>query len=251
MHVDDVGQRPEPVQQAQQRAPLEPLGEGPEEEHRDRREHQVVDDALDQRHPVDRPVEALDHRSPQGEGERDDGRGDDRDAGGAGGERRAPQPDVGLSRLGLDLLDQGVQIARRLGQPALAEAGLDAAFELRDGRADVLRDELDLVARRARRRHVPTVGVRHARTGKLAFGAPKAWLRPILGPTPRTRRNAMGFMDSIKEALGGDRGDDADATAASTPAGPSTSTPTPRSSAPTAARPPAASTPPATDLPAG
>ena len=30
----------------------------------------------------------------------------------------------------------------------------------------------------------------------------------------------MGFMDSIKEALGGDRGNDADATAASTPAGP-------------------------------
>jgi hypothetical protein len=58
-----------------------------------------------------------------------------------------------------------------------------------------------------------TLGVRHARTRKLAFGAPKAWLSPILGPTPRTRRNAMGFMDSIKEALGGDRDDDADVNA--------------------------------------
>ena len=47
----------------------------------------------------------------------------------------------------------------------------------------------------------------------------------------------MGFIDSIKEALGGDRGNDADATASSTRTGPRQVDPTPRTSVRTASRP--------------
>ena len=64
----------------------------------------------------------------------------------------------------------------------------------------------------------------------------------------------MGFMDSIKEALGGERDDGADAPESDRvhhlrprPWSPSTSTPTRPPRTPTASRPPAGSTRPATD----
>ena len=41
------------MQQVEEGTALQPLGHRPEEEHRDRREHQVVDEALHQRHPVE------------------------------------------------------------------------------------------------------------------------------------------------------------------------------------------------------
>ena len=83
----------------------------------------------------------------------------DRDACGTGGERRAPQTDVGFPGLGLHPVDQLAEVTHRLGQPPLAEAGMNAAFELRHGGADVVSGKLDLVSGRAGLRHATTVGV--------------------------------------------------------------------------------------------
>ena len=157
MHVDDVGQRPQPVQQAEQGLALVPLGERPQEQHRDGGEDDVADGALDEGQPVEAVVEALGHRLLQGDHQGDDGGHHDRHADGPREDGGAVQPDLrGPGRL-LHDGDEVGEITRGTGQSAVAEPGADAPFELSDGGPDVLRDELDLVARRAGRRHLSTL----------------------------------------------------------------------------------------------
>jgi hypothetical protein len=138
VHVDDVGQRAQPVEQSQQRAALETLGHCPEKEHRDGREHQVVDDALDQGNPAGGLLKPLGDGRAQAEYQSEKRGPDDRDARGTGGQRRPPQADMGLACLGLDQDDQLAEVTHRLGQSALAEAREDAALKLRHGCADVV-----------------------------------------------------------------------------------------------------------------
>jgi hypothetical protein len=109
--------------------------------------------------PHSGPSQPLDDGRAQAEDERDERRRDDRDSRGAGSQRRAPKAVARLVRLALDQNDQVTQVARRLGQPSLAEAREDAAFEMRNGSSDVVNGQLDLVAGRAGTCHVMTVGV--------------------------------------------------------------------------------------------
>jgi hypothetical protein len=49
----------------------------------------------------------------------------------------------------------------------------------------------------------------------LAFATPTPWLRPILDSTARRAKDGdMGFIDSLKEALGGDHDDRPEAASA-------------------------------------
>ena len=153
------GQRTQPVQQPQQRPSLEALGHCPEKQHRDGREHQFVDNALDQRDPIGGMRKPFDDSRAQAEDQREKRGRHDGDARGTGGERRAPQTDVGLPGLGLHPDDQLAEITHRLGQSPLAEAGMNAAFELRHGGSNVVSGKLDLVSSRAGLRHATTVGV--------------------------------------------------------------------------------------------
>jgi hypothetical protein len=64
------------------------------------------------------------------------------------------------------------EVACRLGQPSLAEACVDAAFELRHGVPDVASGQLDLVTGRTRLHHATTVEVstpRHCQTDRPAI----------------------------------------------------------------------------------
>jgi len=61
----------------------------------------------------------------QADGEREQCRSDDRDAYGAGDQRSAPKPIMGLFGLALDQNDQVSQVAGRLGQTALTEPCVD------------------------------------------------------------------------------------------------------------------------------
>ena len=78
-------------------------------------------------------------------------------------------PLVRLVLLALDQNDQLTQVARRLGQPSLAEAREDAALKVRDGGPDMASGQLDLISGRARTCHVMTVGARTATTAQDAL----------------------------------------------------------------------------------
>jgi hypothetical protein len=66
---------------------------------------------------------------------------------------------VGFPGLGLHPVNQLAEVTHRLGQSSLAEAGVNAAFELSHGAADVVSGKLDLVSGRAGLGHATTVGV--------------------------------------------------------------------------------------------
>jgi hypothetical protein len=71
---------------------------------------------------------------------------------------------VRLLCLTLDQHNQLAEVARGLGQPALAEAREDTALKMRHGGPDMVGGQLDLVAGRARASHALTVGVNRAPT---------------------------------------------------------------------------------------
>ncbi len=100
VHVDHVGQRAELVEQRQQPPALQPFGQRPEEQHRDRGEDDVVDGALDQGQPVEAVVGTLVRGVDQHQHQRHHGRRHDQRAEGAGhqtGAARASRRVVGVA----------------------------------------------------------------------------------------------------------------------------------------------------------
>ena len=107
--------------------------------------------------------------------------------------------------LGLHDVDEAAQVVGGAGQPAVAEPRPDAALELVDGGADVVGDELDLVARRAGRRHslermAPTRPDRECRVWHTE-AVVEADTRPHLLGTQEERRHGLH-----RQHQGGPRG---------------------------------------------
>jgi hypothetical protein len=147
------------MEQPKQCAPLHALGQDPEEHDRNRREDDVVDGALGQWHPVCGLGEPVGDRRTQAEHQQGQRQRHDHDARGAGCQCRASKTHPRLVSLALDQVDQMAEVARRLGQSSLPEAGVDASFELRHGVPDVASGELHHVSCWARLRHATTVEV--------------------------------------------------------------------------------------------
>ena len=144
VHVDDVRGRPQLVQQVEQPAALHPLGEGVEEEHRDPREHDVVDQRLDQRQHVERARDlavVVDDRVLGGQDQGDQRPAQDQQHHHARGDARDPHPALRRVRARLDGVDQQREVGGDLSQAALGEAGRDPGLELHDDVADGVRVE--------------------------------------------------------------------------------------------------------------
>jgi len=110
----------------------QPARQGVQEVHRDGGEDEVVDDALDQRHPLEGAERPRAYGVAQGHGQHRNGGDHDDEAQTTRGHAHRPQPPLGLERVVGDLTGHQGQVARDPAQPAVGEAGRDPVLELDD-----------------------------------------------------------------------------------------------------------------------
>lgn len=185
MHVDDVGQRPQPVQGLEDPAAPDAVGHRDEEVDRQGGEDDVVDAALDVLEPLER-LDALD-LVPAGADRRPDGHDNqgyeqrDGDAGTPADESLDRQV---VRRLALDLVDDGGHLDGDVGEVTTGKALRDPPMELGQRLVDLLGVEpvvavVPLLRHGGQRRRPPGIPPLALDSGSSAMTLPVRGVNPL------------------------------------------------------------------------